>query len=170
MVRLLDILMEDELIDVLNNEAEIYREVLKISRNKTRIIVEGKTSELENITRKEQALISRIADFEEIRGRIVKKFSEQFEKEAYNLTISSIINMLPQDKSQKLNSILADLSKSLKEIKEVNTLNSKLIKNSLEYIDFSINLLTGTGASGNLYGNSGQTNNGRKRNFLDVKL
>ena len=163
-------LLADGLIDVLNNEVEIYREILKTSHDKTRIIVEGKSTELENLTRKEQTFYFQIADLEEIREKIVVKLSQQFEKAASEMTISLIANMLPQDKAQKLRIILVELSKILKEIKENNSLNSKLIKNSLEYIDFSINLLTGAEASGNLYGNSGQTNEGRKRNFLDVKL
>ena len=162
--------MADGLIDVLNNEAELYREVLKISNKKTRIIVEGKAAELEELTRKEQTLIFQIADLEEIREKLVVKFSEYYKKNVSELTVSIIASMLPQGKAQKLRGILAELSKTLKDIKEANNLNAKLIKNSLEYIDFSINLLTGAEVSGNLYGNSGQANDGRKRNFLDVKL
>lgn len=164
------ILLADGLTDVLANEAELYREVLKISHEKTRIIVEGKVAELDGLNRQEQTLIFQIADLEEIREKIVVKFAEYYKKDAPTLTVSIIAGMLPQEKARQLQDVLAELSKLLKEIKEVNTLNAKLIKNSLEYIDFSVNLLTGVEASGNLYGNSGQTNDGRKKNFLDIKL
>ena len=166
----MDIMLADGLIDVLKNEAELYREVLKISNEKTRIIVEGKSVKLESLTRREQTLIFQVADLEEICEKIVVKFAEYYKKNASELTVSSIASMLPHEKAKELRSILVELSTILKDIKEVNSLNAKLIKNSLEYIDFSINLLTGAEASGNMYGNSGQTNDGRKRNFLDVKL
>ncbi len=164
------IVLAEGLIDVLTNEAELYREVLKISHEKTRIIVEGKAVELDGLNRKEQALVFQIADLEEIREKLVVKFAEFYKKSASQLTVSIIAGMLPQEKALQLQDVLAGLSKLLNEVKEVNGLNAKLIKNSLEYIDFSINLLTGAEASGNLYGNSGQTNDGRKKNFLDVKL
>ena len=40
---------------------------------------------------------------------------------------------------------------------------------TLEYIDFSINVLTSTGSTGN-YGNSGQSDDPKKKNFFDLKL
>lgn len=169
----MDMLLSDELTDVLCKETEIYNEILKISHDKTGIIVEGRVSDLENLTRKEQALIFRIADLEDKREKIVSKISGQSgqsAKETPSMSISTISSMLPQGKAQKLNDVFISLSKTLKEIKEANNLNSKLIKNSLDYIDFSINLLTGTEASGSLYSNSGRPDNSRKRNFLDVKL
>ncbi|NJD03307.1 MAG: flagellar protein FlgN [Ruminiclostridium sp.] len=166
----MDKLLADGLIDVLKNEAGLYREVLKISHEKTHIIVEGKAAELDSLTRKEQALVLQIADLEEIREKIAVKFSEYYKKDASQLTVSIIASMLPQGKALELRGALVELSQILKEIKEANSLNAKLIRNSLEYIDFSINLLTGAEASCNMYGNSGQTNDGRKRNLLDVKL
>ncbi len=166
----MDIILADGLVDVLKNEAGLYREVLKISHEKTRIIVDGKAAELDSLTRKEQTFVFQIADLEDLREKIVAKFAEYFKKKAAELTVSVIASMLPPQKAQELQGVLVELSGILKEIKEVNRLNAQLIRNSLEYIDFSINLLTGAEASGNMYGNSGQTNDGRKRNFLDVKL
>ena len=166
----MDIILADGLIDVLKNEAGLYREVLKISQEKTRVIVDGKAAELDSLTRKEQTFIFQIADLEDLREKIVAKFAEYFQKKVTELTVSIIASMLPQQKARELQGVLVELSGILNEIKEVNSLNAKLIRNSLEYIDFSINLLTGAEASGNMYGNSGQTNDGRKRNFLDVKL
>ena len=166
----MDILLVDGLIDILDNEAEIYREVLKLSHNKTNVIVEGSAAELEKLTREEQVLIFQIADLEDVREKITAKLSAQCKEGSGKLTVSVLAGLLPQDRAQRLGAAQEKLSKTLKEIKEVNSLNSRLIRNSLDYIDFSINLLTGAEATGNLYGNSGQASSGRKRNFFDVRL
>jgi hypothetical protein len=63
-----------------------------------------------------------------------------------------------------------NLSSILSDLKEINSLNSKLIKNSLDYIDFSINILGSLGPSGNNYENSGEAITSKGRNLFDIKL
>ena len=170
MVSRLDSLLVDGLTDVLKNEADVYGEILKISRSKTDIIVAGKAAELEKLNRQEQAMVFQITDMEDVREKIIAKLAVQFQRKPLELTVSVLTGLLPEDKSQQLKDIHEKLLGTLKEIKGVNSLNSKLIRNSIDYIDFSINLITGAEASNNLYGNSGQTSEARKRNFFDVKL
>jgi len=76
-------------------------------------------------------------------------------------------------KANELEKYREDMKKILDEIKKINELNARLIKNSLDYIDFSINLLADTGLNNDSgsYNSSGETgNNVSKRNFIDAKL
>lgn len=166
----MDFLLLDGLIDVLKNEEEIYRDILRASHEKTDIIIKGNVAELENSTKYEQTKIFQVADLEDIREKIIAKLAVQYGKNSSELNITCIKSLLPQDRAQKLEDTHVKLLKVLNELREVNNLNSKLIRNSLEYIDFSFNLLTGAELSGNTYGNSGKTGDVRKRNFFDVKL
>jgi hypothetical protein len=166
----LDSFLVDELISILDKEAALYEDVLKLSKNKTNIIVEGKVSELESIVKLEQSMIFKMAKLEDVREGLVEKLSKQLGVNSNELTITQLSNMLQKEQAGKLNVCHKGLAKVLAELKDSNGLNSKLIKNSLEYIDFSVNLLASTSIAGNLYGNSGQTNDSSKRNFFDVKL
>lgn len=166
----MDFLLVDGLIDVLKNEEELYRDILKASHEKTDIIVKGDIAELEKATREEQIKIFQLADLEDIREKIIAKLALQYGKKPFEMNVTMLKSLLPQDRAQKLEDTNIKLLKVLNEIKEVNNLNAKLIKNSLEYIDFSMNLLSGAELTGSTYGNSGQTGDVRKRNFFDVKL
>ncbi len=159
----------DELIDILNKETAIYEGVLKLSRSKTDTIVAGKVSELEGITRLEQSMIMQMGKLEAQREKLVGELSVQMKVAAEDITISSLEKLLGEEQSERLKACHRSLDRALKELSGANKLNSKLIKNSLDYIDFSINLLA-SASSGNMYGNAGQASDSKKRNFFDVKL
>lgn len=167
----MDTLLIERLIDVLKKEAAVYDDILKISRNKTNIIVEGKVSELESMTRLEQSLVLQMARLEDVREKLVDQVAAGLGKKPEELTITELTGLLDKRLADQLITCQHNLKKALVEIKDANELNSKLIRNSLDYIDFSINIMAQTGsAAGNMYGNSGQVSEDRKRNFFDVKL
>lgn len=166
----MDTVLINELIDILNKEAAIYEGVLKLSKNKTDTIVAGKVAELEGITRLEQSMILQMGKLEDEREKLIDRLSVQMKVAAEDITISSLEKLLQKEQAGRLRACHKSLDRSLKELSDTNELNSKLIKSSLDYIDFSINLLTNTSSAGNLYGNAGQTSNSKKRNFFDVKL
>ncbi len=162
--------LADRLIDVVNREAGIYSDILKISENKTNVIVEGKVSELENLISLEQSMIVRMGKLEDERESLIEKLARQFEMEPAEITVSSLKEKLQGDQADRLDGSRTNLFGVMEKVKQVNGLNSKLIKNSLDYIEFSINLLANTSVAGNVYGNSGQTGSSRNRNIFDMKL
>jgi len=170
MVFLLDILLIDKLIDILEQENRIYSDILNISKNKTDIIVKGKVSDLENIVKLEQSYVIRIDKLENERQETVEKLARELELDEEDINISGIIKKLDQENAQRLNACRESIMNTLEELKSLNELNSKLIKNSLEYIDFSINLLASADSPVNNYSNSGKVNDSKKRSFLDMKL
>lgn len=167
----MDTVLIDRLIDVLNKETAMYEGILKLSKNKTDVIVEGKVTELEGITRLEQTLILQMGKLEEEREKLVDQMAAQLNRKASDITLTGLGELLPKEQSGRLKACHEKLPKLLKELGETNVLNSKLIKNSLDYIDFSVNILTSVGATGNNYSYSGQSSDSsKKRNFFDMKL
>lgn len=159
-----------QLTDVLNQENEIYDMLSKISSNKTNIIVGGKVNELENIVKLEQALVMKISKFEAEREKIVDKLCTLLGKRPEEVTISGLVVLLGQNESDKLKACQEKMLDKINNLKNANDLNSKLIKNSLEYIDFSINMMTSIDSVTNSYGSSGLAGATKKRNLFDVKL
>lgn len=159
-----------ELIEVLEQENKVYEDILKISKNKTSVIVEGKVKELENIVKLEQSLVLQMARLEGQRESIVDKVSQSLKIDAADLTITELAKHLENEEARKLKWVQDKLGNTLKELKDTNELNTKLIQNSLEYINFSVNLLSDASSGSNNYGNTGQVGESKKKNFFDVKL
>jgi hypothetical protein len=84
--------------------------------------------------------------------------------------VSELIKHVNKQNAVRLKGYQEKLSKTVGELKNSNDLNSKLIKNSLDFINFSISLVTEVGAANNNYGSSGQVGGSKKRSLFDVKL
>ena len=166
----MDTVLIVRLIDVLNNETVLYEGILKLSKNKTDAIVEGKVSELESITRLEQSMIVKLGKLEEEREELVEKLAVQLHVKASDITLTNLERQFAGEQAVKLKSCRDTFPRLIHDVSYANELNAKLIRNSLDYIDFSINILTNAGSTGNNYSNSGQSSDLKKRNFFDVKL
>lgn len=162
--------MINELILVLDQEAKVYDDILKISKNKTNIIVEGKVSDLESIVKMEQALVLQMARIETMREKLVDKLSKELNIKPSETTITEILRHVKSTEAEKLKDCQLNMTNVLSDLKKTNELNSKLIKNSLDFINFSINLISAVDIGTNNYGTGGQTNDSKKRNFFDMKL
>jgi len=166
----LDTVLIDGLISILNKETAMYVGILKLSKNKTDVIVRGKVTELESITSLEQKMILQLGKLEEEREKLVDAIAAEFDMKASDITLTGLEKLLPKEQAGKLKVCRNKLPTVVKDLGEANGLNSKLIRNSLDYIDFSINILTGAGAINNNYGYSGRSSDSKKRNFFDMKL
>ncbi|MCX7746381.1 MAG: flagellar protein FlgN [Clostridia bacterium] len=162
--------MIHELIQILSNESKIYEDILNISKNKTSIIVEGKVNELEKIVKLEQSLVLQIAKLESQRETLIYKISKAMGVKPGELTISELIKKVGREYAEKLKFTQETLAKTIKEIGTNNEVNSKLIKNSLEYINFSLNIVANVGNSDNNYGVDAEKNSGKTKNFFDLKI
>ncbi len=166
----LDRLLISKLIDVIVHENKLYEEILSIARKKTDIIVEGKIAELQKVTTMEQSLVVQIGKLEISREDYTEKISSELGIGLSDLKISRILEHIEPEQAKLLKSAQVQLNNTIEQLKSLNDLNSKLIKNSLEYINFSMNILTDIESNGNNYKSTGQVGEGSKRNFFDVKL
>ena len=119
-------LMEN-LIEVLNNESQEYDQLLELSTKKTPVLVAGNLDELARITDEEQLVVSRISHLEHLRQEV----------------FADIANVINRDvkTQQKLAKVHDRLRTVVHEVKRVNGQNRILIQNSLEMIDYDLNML-----------------------------
>ncbi|NLL06437.1 MAG: flagellar protein FlgN [Clostridiaceae bacterium] len=160
----------NDLMDILEQETEIYEELLKLSKGKTDIIAKGKITELDAITKKEHVLVLKMGKLEVFREKIVNDLSLGLRRNPDDLTISELIQYLDKKQAQRFAECKTKLLNTINEIKTLNELNSKLIHNSLDFINFSMNVLSSVPEESNNYGNTGHANEGKKKTYFDVKL
>jgi len=158
-----------KMIEILKKEYEIYQEMLKISEEKTDIIVKDKVDELEDMTNREEAFVKQFIELEKDRIQIVKSFAAEQGLGEKIVKIPELCEYFPDDKDELMR-LREDILTIVNKIKHKTDLNAKLLKNSLEYINFSVGLATGSSTSNGIYGQSGNTGRGEAKKFFDISL
>lgn len=159
-------------IDILKKEHSYYNDMLELSKSKKKIIVEGKVAELDKIIKLEQNMIVNIGQLERKREEEVAKLSGRLNLKSEQVTITELANVLQPEQKKRLEEIQNKLQETFSELKSINDINGQLIEQSLEYIDYSINIVTGAGMeTGSLYGDIGKNKSKQnKKNIFDTKV
>ena len=159
-----------ELMDILENETRVYEGILRLSKDKTKILVDGKVSELEKLVKLEQALVIQAGRLESSREDLTARLAGELGLEPQGLTVSELAKHLKNREAEKFSACRERLAGVIGELRNTNELNARLIKNSLDYINFSINMLADVGTVNNSYGSAGLMPGPMKRSFFDRKL
>lgn len=133
----------EELIMVLGDEEKIYSEIIPIAEKKTQIIVNNDLQSLNSITEEEQELLGKISKLEKKRQEVIRNIGIVMNKKESELNFITIIELLDgQEKEQEeLRKLHDKLKRTIDVLSTLNERNQMLIKQSLEMIDFDINLM-----------------------------
>ena len=133
----------EKLIMVLGNEEKIYNEIIPIAEKKTQIIVNNDLQSLNSITEEEQELLGKISKLEKKRQEVIRNIGIVMNKKESELNFVTIIELLNgQEKEQEeLRKLHDKLKRTIDVLSTLNERNQMLIKQSLEMIDFDINLM-----------------------------
>lgn len=162
----------EELISVLEEETGCYQALLDMADNKKDVIINGDVPSLQEITKEEQELAGHILRLEKKREENLNDLCTVINKKAEELTIHKLITSLPGNEKIKLKEVSMQLERILTELRMKNETNKKLIMQSLDFINFTVNAVqsmnsapTGNSyqAKGNRYGDY------QGKNFFDAK-
>ena len=135
-------LMEN-LINVLEEEAKAYEELLELSMKKTSIIIDGDLERLQKITDEEQIIVAKINRLDAKREDVTKDIANVLNKDVTKLKLADIIHLLSQRPVEQ--KLLAAAHDKLKEVvgqmTRINEQNRDLIQRSLEMVEFDLNLI-----------------------------
>mgnify|MGYP000844164544 FL=1 len=132
----------ENLISILELESSEYEELLGLSMKKTPIIVSGDLQALQQITDEEQNVVSRINHLESKRLEVIKDIANVMNKDVNTLKLVNLIQMLESrpEESRRLSAIHDKLKSIVENMKRSNDQNKELIANSLEMVEFDMNL------------------------------
>ena len=133
----------ENLITGLNEEYAVYEQLLQVSIEKTSAIVSNNLDRLRDTTDKEQLLVDTVTGLESSRRQTMANIATVLNKKNEELKILDIVEFLKgqpefHDPLLEINEKLAKLAKKLR---EVNSHNQNLIKESLSMIEYNINLV-----------------------------
>lgn len=157
-------------IDLLTQEYKIHEEMFELSVNKTNALVSNNVPEIEHINKKEAELILRLGNYEDKRNILIEKTCLGLGINKDDVTISILLERLEGEGKAGLLELKEKFKELVLELKKVNDLNNSLIKNSLEFIDFSINLIAGADtAADNSYNKTGNIQEPKQKRMFDAK-
>lgn len=131
----------NSLVDTFKNQLQATNELITLAGKKMTVIQNNDTSELLEITNKEEKLAAQIINIEKIRDSIIKEEEKAQGKKITN--IRTVIDTLSQEKSMELAEIAKQLKNSMEMLKDQNDVNKDLILFILEEIEIANNLLVG---------------------------
>lgn len=127
----------------LEGEIVQYEALLKLSQDKTPIIVKGDIDALMKITDEEQTVVDRIANLDAKRAEVTKDIANVLNKDVETLKLSVLIEILGKQPKEKarLSQIHDKLKTVVENVRLVNNNNRELISHSLEMVEFDLNMI-----------------------------
>ncbi|MGB4658804.1 MAG: flagellar protein FlgN [Mobilitalea sp.] len=136
----------DELIGILEEEYDIYQQLIPISDEKTQVIVKNDLISLQKITEEEQYAMDLINSLERKRDITMVNIKTVINRKSEDMNLRTLIQLMDkQPREQKALSVIHDKLKSTaKRLVEINNRNKTLIQQSLELIEFNMNFIQST--------------------------
>jgi flagellar biosynthesis/type III secretory pathway chaperone len=133
----------NNLIDILDEISSEYENLLGLSMKKTPVIITGDLNQLAVITDEEQLIVSKINKLDQKRQETMKEIADVINKDVSELDLMVVIGFMgPKPEEQQKLAVVHDKLKSVvMNVARINEQNGELIQESLEMVQFEMNLL-----------------------------
>lgn len=132
----------EQLVKLLQKQKEIYEELFSVSQHKQRELINGSLEVIDALTRREESLIFQAAKLEEERFRCTKDVMGQYGLEE-DSSLTDLLGYIDGQEKEKLQAIYEGLGSLISDMDRVNQENMSLIKQSLRYINFTMEAAIG---------------------------
>jgi flagellar biosynthesis/type III secretory pathway chaperone len=134
--------MMQQLLEVMNEQAQRYEELHGLSLEKRDVLVKNDVEELQKITNLENLVVSQNNRLEKKRLSLVQDIAEVLGHGSNDMDLATLIGLMEgKPEQEELRAIGNRIRETLNKLKDVNTLNGELLESSLEYIEYSMNLM-----------------------------
>jgi hypothetical protein len=132
----------DDLTQVLENETVEYKELIQLSENLREALIASDVASVERLTAAQEEVSNRIQSFETKRARIMGDMATVLNKKPEELKVSMLEETLanqPQARD-RLATVRTNLKQTMDELKRINQTNQTLLRQSMELLEFDLNL------------------------------
>ncbi|MFD2615552.1 flagellar protein FlgN [Paenibacillus gansuensis] len=150
----------------------LYMEMLELGGQKRQLIVHNDVDGLTKVMSAENRLMKRSAELEKQRLDAVGGYLQEKKlRLPASITMMELTRVVFNlEEKERLHRLHAELSETIGNLKEVNESNQHLIKQSLDFIELSIDLLTGAPVDQMTYTKPNQTTiEGGRYSYFDHK-
>ncbi|ONI44995.1 hypothetical protein AN641_05130 [Candidatus Epulonipiscioides gigas] len=162
-----------ELINVLTQQKECYEGLYTLATYKSRAVVEKDIDFLKEVVNREEEFIGRVNILDKKREEAFKDISQVTGLKLEELTLTQIIDKIGKnhEMGKELTNIRKDLLKIMEKVKNQNNRNKKLIMQSMEFVEFTLNAIQTTRLTGIEvgYSRTGYENTQDTRRVFDAR-
>lgn len=123
---------------------ELYRQLLDLSKQKQRQLVESNLDEIERLTKEEEVLVYRASRIEKERYELTERLYAHYGLQGEN-NLPGLIEIAPPEVQKPLEEVKERLETLIAEMDKTNQENISLIKQSLRFINFTVDILSKAG-------------------------
>ena len=145
-----------QLVDVVQKEVGALQRLLEFLEQVQQVLVQHDVERLGELVIEQQALVDETARLERQRAEVVDQLAPSLQDEAKSLTLKKLIDRLQGPHSDRLSEMRQTLIELHDRIQKANRNNGLLIKQSMKYVDKSLQILTGGANGGGVYVRSGK--------------
>lgn len=131
----------DQLTMVMERLLDLHKSLLELANKKTVIIERGDMAALNSIVKEEQKLLPTLNKYEQVRQQVVRNFLAPFHVGEELLTISTCLEHTEGDSRATLSQLRDELLNVATNLQKQNELNSQLVKQSLQFVHLSLEML-----------------------------
>lgn len=146
----------------------LHESLLSISEQKTTAIKDGNMENLQPLLVKERKHVQALEQVEANRQTEVGNWFAEIDRQTGEQTITAMLALIEDKEEQKaLADVTIQLTKAVTELKGQEQLNQSLIQQSLQFVEFSLNMMSPSIKNLN-YGNKKETES-VERSVFDSK-
>lgn len=136
-------------------EQEVYAELLGLAKDKRDALVQNDVEQLGEILKAEEIAMKRVRELNTMQTGTLSKIAEDCALTELP-TISRVIELLPSEaEKQKLRTVQQSFQSLIRDLKNQNEQNQKLLETQIQYNGIFLELFTQNEPVGNLYANTG---------------
>ena len=147
------------LIEVTQKEVVTFQRLLEALEREQQALMHQNTDALATAVREQQGLTEAAAGLEKDRVEIVDRLAVALQEDRDALTLKRLVERIQGPQAEQLGEIRGALIDLQIKIQKVNRQNTLLIKQSMKYVDKTLQILSGSGNSGGVYEQSGKVEN-----------
>lgn len=161
----------EALIAILSDTVSLYKGLAKIGEEKRRALIEADTAGLDAVTRREELIILEGARLEERRAKATAVLANTNLFSHRRPTLSELKNVAEPEVAEQLGTLSNELEAAVQSVVRINETNTRLIRQALHFVNYNLNLLTGSQAESTYRPTGGKVTNGsRSAVILDRKI
>jgi len=129
-----------KLEDIMKLQGEIYREIYNIEENKSEAILKKAGKAIEELSTVQEKLIGKIESLEKERAKLMDGYRKYtgLHLNENEITLLDIIDSVDSKSGSALKQAGLELKKILLKVKSIQELNTRLLKDNMEFFDILI--------------------------------
>jgi hypothetical protein len=147
-----------KLKNLLNIEKDIYFEIFNIEEEKSEAIIKKSGKVIEELSVSQERLLNKIESLEKERIKLMEEYSKHRNvlHHGNEITLQDIIDTVDAKSSSALKLAGIELKKILLKVKNIQDVNSQLLKDNMEFYDILISGLKNSSTLRSGYGRDGK--------------